>query len=653
MKSKLYIMFAVFLSIFIFLVGRILYIKVCYGKEYSISSINQQTGSLDIAVPASRGKITDRNGIVIAESTPVYNVIFEPATILYLTENNQKDKAEATMLSLSEILGIPYDEIVKYTEKNADGTLVYSPYYQTLAKSVPAETADKIKNLNLSGVWLEPNEKRSYPYSHLASKAIGFTRGETQSGIEKQYNEYLTGKDGRMFKTINGGKIKTEYIEPENGNTIVSTIDINIQKAADECVKEITESFPCETASALVMDPKTGEILAMADSNDFDLNNPSTPVGMAVEEFNALTPTGQSEYLNGMWRNYNISSTFEPGSIFKPLITAAALDEKTINENSTFYCQGYKQVADRRIHCIRRSGHGNETLEEALSSSCNCAMMDIADIMGKSIFYKYQIDFGFGSKTGIDLPGEESASSLVYPEESLGPVELATSSFGQSFNATPLQSLTALCAIANGGQILKPYTVSKIISPSGSIVKEFKPEIKRTVISEESCRKVTQFMVSVVEKGTGKKAKIDGYKIAAKSGTGQQQNRSDGLYTITFAGFFPADDPEIAALVVMDKPFEYADGVTTAAPAFKNMAEKIIKYKKIEPEVPEISSIQETKEQSISISDFTSKSLSEAESQLISLGLKYEVIGNGKIVLNQFPKGGSKAKTGTEILLYT
>ena len=425
---------------------------------------------------------------------------------------------------------------------------------------------------------------------------------------------------------------------------------MNIQKIAADVIKEAMESYPCETASIIIMNPQTGEILAMTDSMDFDLNNPSKPVNITESDFNRLSTEKQSDYLNNMWKNFNIYSTFEPGSIFKPLIAGAALDEGIINKNTSFYCAGFKQVNDRKIHCIRRTGHFSQTLEQAISNSCNCVMMDIAEKMGKELFYKYQKDFGFGEKTGIDLPSETGASSLLYGPDRLGPVELATSSFGQSFNATALQSLTALCSIANGGKLIKPRIVSGIIDTNGNVIKEFAPETKRCVLSEDTCREISDLMVSVVENGTGRKAKIEGYTIAAKSGTGEQGNRNDELYTITFAGFLPAENPAVAAIVVIDKPAEYADGVTTAAPAFKSLMEKTIKYMGIEPSYKPKKQVNASQAE---IPDYTGFYAEDALALITDSCMEYKIVGCGSKIINQFPKPGSYVPEGADIILYT
>lgn len=636
MNKKIRIFLILFIITLSVLISKIAMIKIVYGERYKQAAESQN--NYDKSIPASRGRILDCNQNVLAESVPVYDVILEPIILAEL-EDEDIDK---TISSLSDILDIQQKELTSCLSKDENGNLINNTYYMPVAKGISAETARKIEAENLKGVWLEKKEKRRYPYGTLACHTIGFINGLNSGGIEKYYDKYMSGKNGRIIRQYDdSGLASTEYYEPEDGCDIITTIDTNIQKAAEEAVEEAMNTFPCETSAAMVMDVKTGKILASAASGIFDPNEPSVPLNNI--DFEKLSYEEQSEYLNMVWANYNISSTFEPGSIFKPMLLCGALDENIISDSSTFFCDGFKQVADRRIHCIRRTGHGNETLEEAVSSSCNVAMMDVGLKMGADLFYKYQTDFGFGLKTGIDLPGEVSASSLLYTPDALGPVELATSSIGQSFNCTPIQAITAFSALANGGYIMKPYIVSEIKDKKGMTVYKNEPAVLRQAVSSESCELMKKYLISVVDNGTGKKAKVNGYSIAGKSGTGEQGNRDDDQYTITFIGYFPAEDPEISALVIIDKPKEYADGVTTAAPVFKNLALKIIDYMNFESNLPSENTLP----------DFTGYELSAAENMLNELNLSFKSVGTGNSVLNQFPKAGAEITNKTQVILYT
>ena len=641
MSKRIKLIGYLFSAILIFLIIKIGWIKIIYGKEYEAAAVSQTM--VDKTVPSERGTIYDANGNILAESTPVYDVILEPRI---LAEAEDED-LENTFACLSEITGISINELNSFMEKKADGTLKYDTYYLPILKEISAQTAKEIEEKKLVGVWLEQKESRVYPYGVSACHIVGFENGNSSFGIENSYNSYLTGKDGRTVRQYENGSSEVIYYPPENGCSVISTIDINIQKIAEEGVKEAMEEFPCETASILVMEPDTGKILASVSSNTFDPNNPTVPVNYDQNEFQSLDSEKQAEILNSTWNNFNVSSTFEPGSIFKPMLVCGALDENIITTSSTFYCEGYKDVADRRIHCIRRTGHGAESLKDSIANSCNSVMMEIAQAEGAELFYKYQKDFGFGSKIGVDLPFETGASTLIYTADRLGPVELATSSIGQSFNCTPIQALTAFCSIANGGKIMKPYVVSQVIDENGYTVLENTPTAIRTVISQETCDIMNEYLQAVVEEGTGKKAQVAGYKIAGKSGTGEQGDRSADRYTITFIGYFPADDPKAAMLVVIDKPEEYADGVTTAAPCFGNTAKKILEYMNIEPEG------ETAKSDDISMPLLTGMSVSEASSALESLGINYTLVGTGETITNQFPKEGESISENAAVVLYS
>ncbi len=645
MKNKLHILRLLFLFLLFCLITRIAYIKLCYGSAYEASAKLQSLGALNETLPPSRGLVLDRNGLPLAENMPVYDVILEPIILAQLSEKEQKKTIE----TLSLLLSLPEEELWTALATDSNGVLLHHTYYYPIAKSVSFETAALIEEKELKGAWLEKKEKRYYPYKTLASHVIGFLRGNAAWGIENSYDFLLKGQSGRKFRKYQNGRAVNEYYPAKNGCTLITTLDTSIQQIAEKGVSEAMHSFPCETASVIVMNPNTGEVLGMASSASLDCNFPSLPTGAAEEAFEKLTGEEQSDYLSKMWNNFNISSTFEPGSIFKPMLVAAALDENIITPGTQFYCQGFQQVADRKIHCIRRSGHGTESLEDAISNSCNVAMMEIADKMGRDLFYQYQTDFGFGQKTGIDLPNEVSAASLVYPCEALGPVELATSSFGQSFNCTPIQAITAFCVLANGGNLVKPYVVSQAVDSDGNVIFENKPEIVKKVVSAQSCEIVNAYLKAVVERGTGKKAKIEGYSIAGKSGTGEQGNRKQEQYTITFAGFFPAEEPQIAILVVIDKPEEYADGVTTAAPAFRTVAEEIIQYLKLEPDGRGNSVPQNT----FILPDFTYMSSESALQTLSDNGISAQIVGHGNAVINQFPKEGVAADSSTKVMLYT
>ena len=629
------------LIFFCFLLAiRIAYIKICFGNEYEKQAIQQSVSDNSSLLTPLRGEIVDRNHLVLAESYPIYTAILDPMQLSQCTPEERNETVE----TLHRLLSIPKEQLEQYIQLE-NGTALYQTYYLPIQKGISQETANAIEESGIKGVWLEKTEKRQYPFQSMAASVIGFLRGDNQWGLENSYQKQLKGQPGRIVTKMTGQQTTAIEYPPQNGYTLVTTLDMKIQEIAEKGVASAMEQFPCETASVLVMDPNTGEILAMASSSAFDPNQPDAVNDADKASFETMTGQEQSEYLNQMWKNFNISSTFEPGSIFKPMVVAAALDEKIITPETTFYCSGAKQVEDRLIHCNRRSGHFEETLEEVISNSCNVAMMDIVKEMGAETFYRYQKDFGFGEKTGVDLPFEESASSLLYTPDQLGPVELATSSFGQSFNCTPLQAITAFSALINGGNLMRPYVVSQILDEQGNVVEENMPIVKRKVISQETCQIMKQYLLSVVEEGTGKKAKIEGYAIGGKSGTGEQKNRADELYTISFIGFFPVENPSIVAMVVIDKPEEYADNVTTAAPAFRQVAQEILSYYAIAPAI-------ET-EIYYTLPNWTKKSIQEAVEELKSYAISYEIVGSGTTVINQFPKPGSNLDENSHVIFYT
>ncbi|MGE4214025.1 MAG: peptidoglycan D,D-transpeptidase FtsI family protein [Anaerotignaceae bacterium] len=578
-KAKLTFILFVLLAGFSGLGARVFYIKSVHGAEYETAAKTQQVSRYDSIISPNRGTITDRNNQALAVSTTVYNIVLDTRVLVQFKPEEQ----EKTIKALSDTLeGVDYATLKEYI---AIDPVTNKPKldssWKVLAKKQTREVKESLEAMGLKGVVYQKDTQRKYTSGTLAAQVIGFIR-DAMWGLEKQYNIDMSGVAGRSFITYDGANgAVNQDIPAEDGNTVVTTLDYTIQTYAEEAVKQSIEEYNPENAATIVMDPNTGEILAMAAGPSFDANNPSEPLAIESQAFatmwEEMDSDSQYEYLNGVWKNFNISSTFEPGSIFKPMVVAAALEEGIVKNDDTFYCGGFKQVADRKIHCNVRSGHGTLTVEQVLAYSCNVGMMDIAEKMGVSLFYKYQRDFGFGSLTGIDLPSEESASALMYSEERIKSTELATMSFGQSFNSTALQAVNAMAAVINGGNLMRPYIVSQVVDKNGNVVKETKPEVIRKVISQETSDIVRKDLITTVEIGTGKKAKIEGYTIGGKTGTAQQGIRADSKYTVSFIGFLPADNPQYIAITLIHKPETYADGVTTVSPILKALFEKIIK----------------------------------------------------------------------------
>ncbi|HHW67326.1 penicillin-binding transpeptidase domain-containing protein [Defluviitalea raffinosedens] len=639
-KRRYFLMLLFFLFSILFLMYRIGYIKYVDGAEYEEKAVLQRLNNEQIIYP-NRGSIVDRNYHDLALSTIVYNVILDPDVLLKQVSENEKNR---TVQTLGKFLSV--------SEKDLNDIISQNPHsrYEVIKKHIKADMAQKIKNEGLKGVWLEEDSIRSYLKDEFAAHILGFVNKDkkAQYGIEQQYNEWLTGVPGRVFPMLKEGKyIMEENIPAKPGNTIVLTIDETIQHFAEIALQNAVNEHHPQNASIIAMDPNTGEILAMAAYPTFNPNN-YNDLSEYIDKniWNSLSKEEKVEQLNAVWKNYNVSNTYEPGSTFKPLLVAAALEENIISLDDHFYCGGYKNVYGQVIKCWKTSGHGDQTIEEALANSCNVAMMDIVEKMGSEIFYRYQKVFGFGEITGIDLPGE--AEGILHRLENLNPVELATSSFGQSFNVTPLQILNGFASVINGGNLMKPYIVKQIASENGNVVKEFTPIVRRKVISKETSQLVRNQLESVVKSGTGKKAKVEGYRIGGKTGTAEKLPRGEGKYALSFIGFAPVENPKIIVLVLLDETEYYSEGSGAAAPVAKELFENILPYIGVEPSDKEV----EYERTDIELPDYKGLQLMEADMDLTIKGLNYEVIGTGSLIIDQFPKAETKVPQGMKIKLY-
>lgn len=641
---------------FALLIARIAYLKVVKGEEYENAAKTQQTKGYDTTIVANRGSIVDRNNQAFAVSTRVYDLALDVRVLVEYYDAEEQEKTISTLASI-DYLGLDYNTLKSYIVTDENGVPAADTHWKVLAKKLTREQKEEIEAMDLKGVVFGADTKRSYPLGTIGSDVIGFIRGDSSWGIENKYDSVLSGVNGREFKTYDGGSTAVvETIDAKDGATVVTTLDYNIQQYAEQAVAEAVAEYQPEHAAILVMNPNTGEVYAMADSPTFDSNTPSDPTTVNTSEefatqWAAMTDEEQLEYLTESWKNFNITNTFEPGSIYKPMVVAAALEEGIISENDTFVCNGSKTVYDREISCWQQSGHGTQTVEDVLANSCNVAMMDIGEKMGVSLFYKYQKDFGFGEKTGIDLPGEESAANLMFAENAIGPVELATMSFGQSFNCTAIQVLTAFSAVINGGNLMQPYVVSQIIDSDGEIIYEKTPTLVRKVISEETSNTVRKYLQAVIDTGTGKKAKIEGYAIGGKTGTAQQAIRANEQYTVTFVGFLPVDNPEIIAIAILDRPAGYTEGSTSAAPMLKGLLENIIKYLGI-PKTEAVDENSEAAANTIVLDDLTQYSTNDAIMYLSMKGLNYQVVGEGSVVTSSVPHAGTEVAEDSTVIVY-
>lgn len=642
--------YIIFILILIGLFGRVTYFKVVKGDEFEEKSIRQQTNRNDTIIKPNRGSILDRNGQVMALSSVVYNVIFDASVLM--SEKNEETRNEnitKTITQLNALLGKSEDDIRKLLEKNEKGT--YSQYYR-LEKKISGKLKEEIEKENLVGITFERDSKRLYQQNSLASNIIGFMSGDNGSyGVEQKYNEYLKGTPGRSFSTYAQQKgTDSVYKEAEDGDTVSITIDASIQGFIETAIKNAMETTKPKNAAAIVMDPNTGEILAMASSPGFDLNNPKD-IGALGPNADSMTEKEKDNAFFSLWRNYNISDTYEPGSTFKSMVVAAALEEGVITTEDTFYCSGSKQLVDgeKPVKCWKYpSGHGLQKLDKALANSCNPALMEIGAKLGRDLFYKYQRAFGFGEKTGVDLPGEESSINLLHPLDGINIVELATMSFGQGFNCTPLQLLNAFSSLINGGNLMKPYVVSQVVNSEKRVVLQNEPTIERKVISKETSDIMKKFLQEVVEVGTGGKVKIDGYTIGGKTSTAQQGIRINNEYVVSFVGFIPADNPQIIVLALIDRAEERDKA--TAAPMLKEILEKIITYKGIQPSTSIIDTTSVTK--TVTLDDYTLMNTEEATTNISMQGLKIKVLGTGSVIINQIPKAGEVVEKDTEVILY-
>lgn len=621
------------------LMGRVLYFKVVKGDEFE-KKVTLRTAGSEYELDPLRGNIVDRNGRNLVVSAIVYDVVLDPSVLLENKEVEQK----RTLTTLSKELEISIQELEGIVKKYPESK------YRVIKKEVSEEVEKRLTNEKLKGVWLQETFVREYPKQTLMSQTIGFFNktGQGQYGIEQQYDDIMTGLTGRVFPKLQEGNIITsESVPAVDGNTLVLTIDENIQQYLEDSLQKYADEFESINAASIAMNPNTGEVLAIASYPTYNpnfYNDLSEQLGKDVWE--AFNSEEKGKALNDVWKNYNIHTTYEPGSTFKPVFVAAALEEGVISSNEQFYCSGSKVVADKVIRCAKRSGHGHINLEEALASSCNVAMMDIAEKLGPEKFIAYQKSFGLGEVTGVDLPGEEAG--ILHRLEQMGPVELATASFGQTFTMTPLQLISAFSVTINGGKLMRPYILSQVIDENGDIIEENKPFVRRQVISREVSDVIRLQSESVVINGTGKSAAVAGYRVGGKTGTAEKLPREAKKHIYSFVGYAPVENPQVVILTLFDETQVVTEGRGLAALAFKEIMERILPYLGIQP----VEAIQGAFEETIELPDFTNQDIYQVSEILQSKGLYYEPIGVGKIIKNQYPESGVALPTETTIKLY-
>lgn len=563
MQKKLVMVFMAVILAFVFLVGRITYINAANGDKYTKVVLDQQKYD-SRAIPFKRGDILDRNGTKMATSERVYNVILDAKVML---ADEKKKTVKQTKQILSDCFGIDGAEVDKIIEESPSSRyniLLKGVSYEA-AQAFDAMEADTKKYPNLAGVWLEDDYVRKYPYNSLASDTIGFTVSGNvgNNGIELSYNSILNGTDGREYGYLGeDASLERTVKEAANGQTVVSTIDVGLQKIVEDNILQFNEEHK-NTAregegslhtAVVVMKPNTGEILAMSDYPNYDLNNPRDLTKYYTQEqIDQMTDDQKLEALNSLWNNYCVSDTFEPGSTIKPFTVSAGLDSGKITGDEQYVCGGGLNRGGFYIKCHLTSGHGTQTVGEAVANSCNVALMQIAETMGPEEFCKYQKIFGFGEYTGIDLQGEPSTASLLYNAENMKLTDLDTNSFGQNFNVTMVQLASGFSSLINGGNLYKPHIIKQIQDENGNVTENVEPVLQKRTISEETSEKVKEYMRMVITQGTGTKIQVEGYDIGGKTGTAEKLPRGNGKHLLSFIGYAPQENPEVLVYIVIDE----------------------------------------------------------------------------------------------------
>lgn len=567
-KKKMLVVFLSALLMIFFLIARLVYLMIFDAAYYQQKAKTLHEREREIK--AARGEIIDRNGKVLATNKAVCTI-----SVIH----SQITDPERVIQVLADELGIEKEMIRKRVEKVSSR--------EKIKTNVEKETGDRIRAYELDGVKVDEDFKRYYPYGNLASKVLGFTGGDNQGiiGLEVKYENYLKGVNGMILTTTDARGIELadtleDRVEPVSGDTLQVSLDYNIQEYAQQAAEKVREEKQADAVVILILNPKTGEIYACVNAPEFDLNAPFTlPEGTDA----ALNDEEKQAMLNQMWRNRSINDTYEPGSIFKVFTASAALEEGVVKEEDTFYCPGYKLVEDRRIRCARTTGHGSETFVQGVQNSCNPVFIEVGMRLGTENFYKYFEKFGLMGKTGVDLPGE--AATIMHKKENVGQVELATMSFGQSFQVTPMQMATTVCSLVNGGKrITSHFGVAVYDAESGEKEETISYGKRKRILSKETSEKMRKILETVVSEGGGKKAQIEGYRIGGKTATSQTLPRSANRYIGSFIGFAPADDPQVAAMAIIYNPQGIYYGGTIAAPVVRDIFDNILPYLGIERE---------------------------------------------------------------------
>lgn len=636
-------------SLFFCLIIRTGYLQLIKGEWLSTKASEQQTR--EIPIEPKRGTIYDANMKELAVSVTKYTVWCKPVEV-----KDKKDVAE----KLASILGKEEEEVSKLVNKKNTALV-------RIQRWIDDETATKIRDLSLSGIWVAEDNQRYYPYGNFAAYVLGHTAADSTgiAGIEMQYNSKLQGKAGKLIVSTDasGREIpqgSETYYEPVQGNGLVLTIDEVIQHYAEKAIEKAYEVTGAKRVNVIAMDPKTGDILAMASKPDYDPNDSRTAIYPYYQEL--LEEYSDKEKINGyyaMWRNPLINDTYEPGSTFKLITSSASVEEGVVSDKDKFVCTGSVTVGGRKIKCWRHyRPHGEQTFAQGVQNSCNPVFVELSNRLGVSKFYDYIEAFGFKSKTGIDLPGE--AKGIIYNEKNVGPVELATMSFGQSISVTPIQLITAISAIANDGELMQPRLVKGYTDNKGNVIEEIAPKSVRKVVSEETSKKMLEIAQSVVSDGGGKIAYLPGYRLGGKTGTAQKVVDgvyAQGKYICSFVGIAPTDDPQIVVLATVDEPTEGSlFGSKTAGPIIKEIMSEALPYLGVEPKYTEEEKAENEKVKVV-VPDVRNLAIEDAAKVLEESKLKVNLdpdvdVPEGSKVTDMFPKPGVKVSEGSSISIY-
>lgn len=605
MQKKLVVLFVIIALLLLGLIVRLMYIEHTSGKKYEKKVLSQQKYDSTV-IPYQRGNITDCKGTILATSVDVYNVILD-CKVLNSDSADIDPTIDALITCFPQLNETDLRNLITDKPKSQYNVLAKKLSYEEIRafedmQAAEKEASDKKsgdaeKKGKINGVWFEKEYQREYPYGSLASAVVGFTTSGNlgMNGVENSYNSVLNGTNGREYGYLNSdSNFEKTVIDAQNGNDVTLTIDANIQKIVEDKIAAFEEEYRdaaregagSKHVGVIVMNPQNAEVLAMANYPNYDSSNPrDLSAYYTQEEIDAMDDDAELDALNQLWSNFCITYTYEPGSTVKPFTVACGLDTGTLDPNRTFICDGYETISGHDIHCVNTNGHGLETVEDALKNSCNDALMQMSYDIGPENFSKYQQIFGFGTKTNIDLPGEARTDSLIYTEDQLSTINLATNSFGQNFNVTMIQVASAFCSIINGGNYYQPHVVKKITDENGNVIQEDNGTLLKKTVSSSTSELLKQYLYATVSDGTGKYAKVPGYSMGGKTGTAQKLPRGQGNYLVSFIGFAPVDNPQLLIYVVVDEPNAEEEFHSTFAQEIaKGIFEETLPYLNIYPD---------------------------------------------------------------------